>query len=191
MLLFVCAYLHVYEFNLLFVIFSGCQRKLYDDYLSSSQSKLDSLDAKSIASVLQTLRKICNHPQLLEVPGSNPQDGHSSQSVPEKGSPLSFCRIIDGLKIPYMVSKAANYNPMTEINLASLNLVFFTHESTLTAITSDRIRKCCAPKTLIEDLGTLIGSGRNTSNNVISQSNSTTLQNSCAPQIPLYQFNYR
>ena len=37
---------------------SGCQRKLYDDYLSSSQSKLDSLDAKSIASVLQTLRKV-------------------------------------------------------------------------------------------------------------------------------------
>ena len=86
---------------------SGCQRKLYDDYLSSSQSKLDSLDAKSIASVLQTLRKICNHPQLLEVPSSNPLEdsGHTTQPVPEKDSSLSFCRVIDGLRIPYMVSK--------------------------------------------------------------------------------------
>ena len=106
---------------------SGCQRKLYDDYLSSSQSKLDSLDAKSIASVLQTLRKvrknnhfflvvtqnndfffillqICNHPQLLEVPSSNPLED-SGQPVPEKDSSLSFCRVIDGLRIPYMVSK--------------------------------------------------------------------------------------
>lgn len=160
---------------------SGCQRKLYDDYLSSSQSKLDSLDAKSIASVLQTLRKICNHPQLLEVPSSNPLED-SGQPVPEKDSSLSFCRVIDGLRIPYMVSKAANYNPMTEINLASLNLVFFTHESTLTAITSDRIRKCCAPKALIEELN----SSNTNPNNVSSQ----CLTQSSAPRIPLYQFNY-
>ena len=82
---------------------------------------------------------------------------------------------------------------MTEMNLASLNLVFFTHESTLTAITSDRIRKCCAPKTLIEDLGnvtTVSGRGGGNSSSNVSSQCSTTLQNSCAPQIPLYQFNY-
>ena len=72
---------------------------------------------------------------------------------------------------------------MTEINLASLNLVFFTHESTLTAITSDRIRKCCAPKALIEELNS---SNTNNPNNVSSQ----CLTQSSAPRIPLYQFNY-
>ena len=71
---------------------------------------------------------------------------------------------------------------MTEINLASLNLVFFTHESTLTAITSDRIRKCCAPKALIEELN----SSNTNPNNVSSQ----CLTQSSAPRIPLYQFNY-
>ena len=47
---------------------SSRQRKLYDDYLSSASSRkaLDSLDAERIAEVLHTLRKICNHPQLLE-----------------------------------------------------------------------------------------------------------------------------
>lgn len=74
---------------------------------------------------------------------------------------------------------------MTEINLASLNLVFFTHESTLTAITSDRIRKCCAPKALIEELNST-SSNTNNPNNVSSQ----CLTQSSAPRIPLYQFNY-
>ena len=72
---------------------------------------------------------------------------------------------------------------MTEINLASLNLVFFTHESTLTAITSDRIRKCCAPKALIEELNS---TSNLNPNNVSSQ----CLTQSSAPRIPLYQFNY-
>ena len=46
---------------------SSRQRKLYDDYLSSASSRkaLESLDAERIAEVLHTLRKICNHPQLL------------------------------------------------------------------------------------------------------------------------------
>ena len=171
---------------------------MYDDYLSSSQSKLDSLDAQSIATVLQTLRKICNHPQLLETAsedGSNNQHhltkNNPLHSVPEKANfatddSLSFSRIIDGLRIPYMVSKAANYDPMTEINLASLNLVFFTHESTLTAITSDRIRKCCAPKTLIEELNSssMVSSSSSSSNTSISSSSAL------APQVPLYQFNF-
>ena len=107
---------------------SGPQRKLYDDYLSSSQSLLDSQDAASIASVLQTLRKICNHPQLLQ---NNPHD-----HVPEH-TPLAFARVMDGVALPTLASKATNYDPLARIDLASLNLVFFTHESTLTALTSD------------------------------------------------------
>ena len=120
------------------------QRKLYDDYLSSSQTTLESLDAQSIADVLQRLRRICNHPQLLE----NPNLEHY---VPEDTT-LNFPRVMDGLKLPFMVSSATTYDPYADIDLKSLNLVFFAHESSLTAITSDRIRKCCASKTLIEEL---------------------------------------
>lgn len=139
---------------------SSRQRQLYDDYLSSSQSVLDSLDAESISNVLQTLRKICNHPQLLE-------DSRSSE-VPEDSS-LSMARVIDGIVIPSRVANATSYDPLVHIDLDSLNLVFFTHESTLTAITSDRIRKCCAPKALIQEV------------------NSTSKE---APRIPRYNFNY-
>ena len=120
------------------------QRKLYDDYLSSSQTTLESLDAQSIADVLQRLRRICNHPQLLE------NRSHLEHYVPE--DTLNFPRVMDGLKLPFMVSSATTYDPYADIDLKSLNLVFFAHESSLTAITSDRIRKCCAPKTLIEEL---------------------------------------
>jgi hypothetical protein len=138
---------------------SGPQRKLYDDYLSSSQSLLDSQDAASIASVLQTLRKICNHPQLLQ---NNPHD-----HVPEH-TPLAFARVMDGVALPTLASKATNYDPLARIDLASLNLVFFTHESTLTALTSDRIRKCCAPKSLIEEVP----------------------PSSPQPKVPLYKFSF-
>lgn len=136
---------------------SHSQRQLYDDYLISSQNKLESLDAASIASVLQTLRKICNHPQLLENPqetGSHENhrtNGSGSHEVPDDEH-VSLGRVMDGIRVPSLVSKAADYDPMSEIDLDSLNLVFFTHESSLTAITSDRIRKCCAPKILIEEL---------------------------------------
>ena len=136
------------------------QRKLYDDYLSSSQSVLESLDAQSIANVLQTLRKICNHPQLLE--------NFSESQVPEVDS-VNFPRILDGVRIPSRVSTALDYDPYADIDLKSLNLVFFAHESTLTAITSDRIRKCCAPKILLEELSS---------------------HNHTAPQVPLYNFNW-
>lgn len=135
---------------------SSRQRQLYDDYLSSSQSVLDSLDAESISNVLQTLRKICNHPQLLE-------EGRSK--VPEDSS-LSMDRVIDGIRIPSCVARATSYDPMVHIDLDSLNLVFFTHESTLTAITSDRIRKCCAPKALIQEV------------------------QAQPPKVPLYNLNY-
>ena len=151
---------------------SSGQRKLYDDYLSSASSRkaLDSLDAESIAKVcrddyyqnnvpfipynfkiclifqvLHSLRKICNHPQLLaeEVPDQNDDEKKNNEIV-------FFPRVADDLLLPKIV--ANRYDPMKDIDLASLNLVFFTHESTLTAITSDRLRKCCAPKALIEEL---------------------------------------
>ena len=132
------------------------QRKLYDDYLSSSQTVLESLDAQSIANILQTLRKICNHPQLLE--------NYNELQVPE--DTVNFPRVMDGVRIPTRVSSALDYDPYANVDLKSLNLVFFAHESSLTAITSDRIRKCCAPKILLEELA------------------------SPAPQVPIYNFNW-
>ena len=91
------------------------------------------------------MRKICNHPQLLaeEVPDQNDDEKKNNEIV-------FFPRVADDLMLPKIV--ANRYDPMKDIDLASLNLVFFTHESTLTAITSDRLRKCCAPKALIEEL---------------------------------------
>ena len=98
-----------------------------------------------IFQVLHSLRKICNHPQLLaeEVPDQNDDEKKNNEIV-------FFPRVADDLMLPKIV--ANRYDPMKDIDLASLNLVFFTHESTLTAITSDRLRKCCAPKALIEEL---------------------------------------
>ena len=121
------------------------QRKLYDDYLSSQSQALESLDAQSIADVLQRLRRICNHPQLLL---ENPL---MLEQVPDDDqlSTLNFPRVMDRIHLPSRVFTAADYDPYADIDLKSLNLVFFAHESTLTAITSDRIRKCCAPKVLI------------------------------------------
>jgi hypothetical protein len=123
---------------------SNKQRKLYDDYLSSSSSRsaLDNGEAKGIAAVLQTLRKICNHPQLVE----------DDIMVPDTDESFATPRLADDLRIPSLVAKAREHDPWINFDLAALNFVFFTHESSLTAITYDRVRKCCAPKALIEEL---------------------------------------
>ena len=153
---------------------------MYDDYLSSASSRkaLDSLDAESIAKILHTLRKICNHPQLLENEQPHEQQPQqkfdsSMSNVPEHI--VSFPRIADDLQIPKLV--ASRYDPLNEVDLASLNLVFFTHESTLTAITSDRLRKCCASRVLIEELP----STTSTASNEVSSSN--------VPKVPVFPFS--
>ena len=127
---------------------SKSQRKLYDDYLSSdtSQRAIGSGNAESIANVLDTLRKICSHPHLLQQVPELVLESESSSSS------LNFPRVIDDLKIPKLAASAAEYDPYAEVDLASLNLVFLAHEGTLTALTSDRIRKCRASRNLIEEL---------------------------------------
>eukprot|EP00095_Tigriopus_kingsejongensis_P005896 maker-scaffold1366_size45417-snap-gene-0.7 protein:Tk05896 transcript:maker-scaffold1366_size45417-snap-gene-0.7-mRNA-1 annotation:"helicase domino-like" len=121
------------------------QRTLYDDFLTEprNQTRMDTGDFRDIAHILTHLRQICNHPRLC-LPGS-------SASEPFGSSPVSFPRISD---LPHhrLVTSALDFDPFRHIDLNSYNLIFLTHESSLTAISSDRIRKFCAPKKLIEEL---------------------------------------
>ena len=96
----------------------------------------------------------------------------------------SFPRVADDLQLPKLV--ASKYDPLHEIDLASLNLVFFTHESTLTAITSDRLRKCCASRSLIEELPMSM----TTSSSSSSAASSNALHQHSVPKIPVYPFRW-
>lgn len=123
------------------------QRKLYEDYLAGPESRvaLEKGDAVSISNVVNALRKICNHPSLVV---SDDYDGFNREAATVK----TFPRIPDLSETSKLVLTATDYDPFSEVDFGSLNLVFLQHETTLTAITFDRIRKCCAPKNLIEEL---------------------------------------
>lgn len=124
------------------------QRKLYDDYLAGPDARqaLEKGDAVTISNVVKTLRKICNHPHLVGM-----EDGKSKADTMFNDD-KSFPRVPDLSEVSKLVLTATDYDPYAEVDLGSLNLVFMQHETTLTAITFDRIRKCCAPRTLIEEL---------------------------------------
>jgi hypothetical protein len=124
------------------------QRKLYDDYLAGPESRLalEKGDAVSISNVVKALRKICNHPSLVSA------DESISVSAHEAASLKTFPRIPDLTETSRLVLTATDYDPFEEVDFGSLNMIFMQHETTLTAITFDRIRKCCAPKTMIEEL---------------------------------------
>ena len=132
---------------------SNRQRKLYDDFMAGPEfcTAMESGDAHPISSVLNTLRKICNHPRLVQTVQDDDDDVICTDVV----FPPSVARIADQYCQPHIqVAKviSVKYDPFERIDLSSLNLVYFAHEFNLTAITSDRIRKCCAPKTLLQDL---------------------------------------
>jgi hypothetical protein len=123
------------------------QRKLYDDYLTtpSVRDGIERGDAREIASVLADLKKICNHPRLAGGGSSVVDTGDNLLWAP------SFPRVADR-SYHSLFTSALTYNPYRHVDLNSLNLVYLTHEVRLTAITSDRIRKFCAPRRLIEEL---------------------------------------
>ena len=123
------------------------QRKLYDDYLAkpSTQSTIEAGEVKDIAEVLSELRKICNHPRLA---GTVAEDGDLASRV---NLAKSFPRVAD-VHVHRDVLSALDYDPFKHIDLNSLNLIYRTHDFNLTAISSDRIRRFCAPKRLIEEL---------------------------------------
>ena len=129
----------------LYVPLSSKQRQLYDDYMAGPDvRKALEGDGQTLSTVLNNLRKICNHPNLISTP-----------KISEKCDPafsLSFPLVIDHQYWHPMFLHAIEYDPWSHVDLSSLNMVYFDHEFTLTAITSDRIRKCCASRKLIEEL---------------------------------------
>ena len=132
------------------------QRKLYDDYLAGPDARLalEKGDAVSISNVVKALRKICNHPHLVAMEDDNNKVNKSSSKdeEAENNYTKSFPRVPDLSEASKLVLTATDYDPFSEVDFGSLNLVFLQHETTLTAITFDRIRKCCAPRALIEEL---------------------------------------
>ena len=125
---------------------SSKQRFLYDDYMAGPDvHKALEGDGQTLSIVLNNLRKICNHPGLVV-----DKDIYSVTNEPTFS--LVFPRVIDHQYWHPKFLHAIEYDPWKQIDLSSLNMVYFDHEFTLTAITSDRIRKCCASRKLIEEL---------------------------------------
>ena len=133
--------------TVLHVPLSSKQRQLYDDYMAGPDiRKALEGDGPMLSTVLNNLRKICNHPNLV----SDPNSGLTQNDV---RMALSFPRVADRQFWHPKFMRAIEYDPLKNIDLSSLNMVYFDHEFTLTAITSDRIRKCCASRKLIEEVG--------------------------------------
>ena len=132
--------------KVIYVPLSSKQRHLYDDYMAGPDvRKALEGDGQTLSTVLNNLRKICNHPNLVvETDASSPTN--------EPKFSLVFPRVIDHQYWHPIFLHAIEYDPWKQIDLSSLNMVYFDHEFTLTAITSDRIRKCCASRKLIEEL---------------------------------------
>ena len=159
--------LNHHEFDLetaervLHVPLSNKQRRLYDDYMAGPDiRKALEGDGQTLSTVLNNLRKICNHPYLVSGPDSRLAQDNVTLS-------MSFPRVADHQYWHPRFLQAIEYDPLKHIDLSSLNMVYFDHEFTLTAITSDRIRKCCASRKLIEELA----------NNSTSTNSDTIVQN--------------
>ena len=117
------------------------QKKLYDDFLAepSSQKRMENGDVNDLPGLLLTLRKICNDPRLVK------------EDYSDESAAVCFPRVTD-VEFHPLFASALEYNPYSMIDLNSLNFVYVTHEVRMTAIVSDRIRKFCAPRKLIEEL---------------------------------------
>ena len=132
--------------KVLHIPLSRKQRLLYDDYMAGPDvRKALEGDGQTLSTVLNNLRKICNHPSLVS--GFKARHEQSDPNIS-----LTFPRIADLQYFPHAIVHAIEYDPWKNIDLSSLNMVYFDHEFTLTAITSDRIRKCCASRKMIEEL---------------------------------------
>jgi len=115
------------------------QRKLYDDFLAQSVSQecLQRGELPSVCGVIQTLREICNQPVLEEASAS-------SNSLP------SWCHLDQTPPRPF--SSILSYDPLQNISLDQVNLVFLSQEMTTTVLTSARLRSIKASRKLIAEL---------------------------------------
>jgi len=125
------------------------QRRLYEDFLATptSQTTMDQGDVSCVAALIGALRRICNHP--VEAMGSSPK-ASTSLTCLELYRP-NVSRVAD-FAFPHRVLGALDYQPFHQFDLTSLNMVFLAHESTLTAITSNRIKQTCATGKVIQAL---------------------------------------
>jgi len=114
------------------------KRKLYEDFLAqpSSQECLQRGEFPSTCGVIQSLREICNEPFLKDAP--------SSSSLPK------WCFLDQEPPKPF--TSILGYDPLANISLDQVNLVFLTQELTTTVLTSARLRSIKASRKLIAEL---------------------------------------
>jgi len=115
------------------------KRKLYDDFLAqpTSQECLQRGALPSICGIIQSLREICNEPLTRDA-------NAVSKSLP------SWC-ILDH-EPPRQFSNILGYDPLANISLDQVNLVFLSQELTTTVLTSARLRSIKASRKLIAEL---------------------------------------
>ncbi|KFB48687.1 AGAP006165-PB-like protein [Anopheles sinensis] len=114
------------------------QRFLYDDFMSRAKTRetLASGNLLSVINVLMQLRKVCNHPNMFE---------ERPTISPFRMDGISF-------KTASLVYNMFNYDPFTQIDLSSLNLVLVQLELVLSAYVAHRSQRLCMPKRLIEEI---------------------------------------
>ncbi|XP_055613145.1 helicase domino isoform X2 [Uranotaenia lowii] len=114
------------------------QRFLYDDFMSRAKTKetLATGNLLSVINVLMQLRKVCNHPNMFE---------ERPTISPFRMEGINF-------RTASLVYNMLNYDPFTQIDLSSLNLVLVKLELMLSAYVAYRSQQLCMPKRLIEEI---------------------------------------
>ncbi|XP_039480990.1 helicase domino isoform X1 [Drosophila santomea] len=119
---------------------SSRQRYLYEDFMSRAKTRetLQTGNLLSVINVLMQLRKVCNHPNMFE----------ARPTI----SPFQM----DGITFhtPRLVCDIMEYDPFTQINLETVNLLLLHLEQTMTAYVSHKSRLLAPPRKLIEDIDT-------------------------------------
>ncbi|KAM8712283.1 hypothetical protein ACLKA7_012754 [Drosophila subpalustris] len=117
---------------------SNRQRYLYEDFMSRSKTRetLQTGNLLSVINVLMQLRKVCNHPNMFEV---------RPTISPFQMEGIAF-------HTPRLVSDILEYDPFTQINLSTVNLLLLHLEQTITAYVSHKSRLLAPPRKLIEEI---------------------------------------
>ncbi|XP_002138575.3 helicase domino isoform X1 [Drosophila pseudoobscura] len=117
---------------------SNRQRYLYEDFMSRSKTRetLQTGNLLSVINVLMQLRKVCNHPNMFEV------------------RPIISPFQMEGITFhtPRLVCDIMEYDPFTQINLETVNLLLLHLEETLSAYVSHKCRLLAPPRKLIEEI---------------------------------------
>ncbi|XP_055839323.1 helicase domino isoform X2 [Episyrphus balteatus] len=120
---------------------SNRQRYLYEDFMSRAKTRetLSTGNFLSVINVLMQLRKVCNHPNLFEV---------RPTISPFHMEGISYAA-------PNLAYGIMDYDPFTQIDLNSINLMLINLEITLTAYVSHKVRLLAPQRKLIEEVDQL------------------------------------